>query len=128
MKRQRPELGLRRRVATRWLHRAAAFALLAIPACAQTVTATLDSGAGPVSVAINPATNMIYVANSQSASVTVIDGANNGTTTVTTGSSPAVAVNPVTNNIYVANKGSASVTVIDGASRAPTLWQRAQIP
>ena len=41
------------------------------------------------------------------ASVTVIDGTNNSTTTVAAGSGPiAVAVNPVTNKIYVANDNS----------------------
>ena len=47
--------------------------------------------------------------------VTVIDGSNNSTTTVATGTFPlAVAVNPVTNKIYVANRNSNNVTVISG--------------
>ena len=49
--------------------------------------------------------------------MTVIDGTNNSTATVTAGTSPqAVAVNPVTNKIYVANLSSNNVTVIDGSS------------
>ena len=49
-------------------------------------------------------TNQIYVANSYSNDVTVIDGATNATSTVAAGSRPyAAAVNPVTNRIYVVN-------------------------
>ncbi len=67
-------------------------------------TTTVSAGTGPVSVAVNPVTNKIYVANSGSNNVTVIDGATNSTTTVSAGTGPrAVAVNPVTNKIYVAN-------------------------
>jgi len=54
--------------------------------------------------------------------VTVIDGATNGTTNVTVGSSPyAVAVNPVTNKVYVANQSGGNVTVInvDGSQSVP---------
>jgi YVTN family beta-propeller protein len=71
-------------------------------------------------VAVNPSTNTIYVANFNSNSVTVIDGATNNTTTVAVGNGPDdVAVNPNTNLIYVVNFGNGSpqagsVTVIDG--------------
>jgi YVTN family beta-propeller protein len=66
-------------------------------------------------------TNKIYVANSYSNNVTVIDGATNLTTTVGTGTDPrAVAVDPVSNEIYVANYGSNNVTVIDGATNLTT--------
>ena len=79
------------------------------------------AGSRPSAVAINPVTNKIYVANTSSNNVTVIDGANNTTTTVATGNSPrAVAINPVTNKIYVANSGSGNVTVIDGATNSVT--------
>ena len=70
---------------------------------AQTVTATLAAGTTPWAIAVNPVTNTIYVVNSNSNNVTVIDGATNATATVTAGSFPdAIAVNPVTNMIYVA--------------------------
>src|SRR5690242_14802289 len=81
---------------------------------ADSVSATV-AGASPQAVAANPVTNRIYVANLFSSAVTVIDGANNTTATVTltAGSSPqAVAVNPVTNKIYVANASSNNVVVI----------------
>jgi YVTN family beta-propeller protein len=72
-------------------------------------------------VAVNPNTNQIYVANLQSNTVTVIDGATNNTTTVAAGTNPVyVAVNPNTNKIYVANENSNTVTVIDGATNNTT--------
>jgi YVTN family beta-propeller protein len=88
---------------------------LAPAALAQTVTTTVFSGAAPIAVAVNPATNSIYVANQSANTVTVINGATNNTFSVPVGSSPAaIAVDPVTDQIYVANLGSATVTVIDG--------------
>ena len=59
---------------------------------------------------------MIYVANCDSNSVSVIDGTtgkvlNNN---ITVGEFPnAIAVNPTTNMIYVANSDSDSISVID---------------
>jgi len=71
-------------------------------------------------VDVNPVTNKVYVANLNSANVTVIDGTNNSTQTVATGflSPDAVAVNPVSNKIYVANGGAMNVTVIDGTNNS----------
>jgi len=97
------------------------------PVRAQTVTASIPVVTSPVAVAINQATNKIYVTNSASKNVTVIDGSTNATTSVPVGLAPiAVAVNPVTNKIYVANRGNAlmnirgNVTVIDGATNSTT--------
>ncbi len=93
--------------------------VFAWPLHAQTVTATVPAGTSPRAVAVNPETNKIYVGNTGSGNVTVIDGATNSTSTVTVGTRPlAVAVNPVTNKIYVTNYGSANVTVIDGATNS----------
>src|SRR6266571_2987260 len=87
----------------------------------QTVTTTVTAGSNPRSVAVNPVTNKIYVANFFSANVTVIDGATNATTTVQVGTAPvSVAVNPVTKKFYVANAASKNVTVIDGLTNTPT--------
>jgi YVTN family beta-propeller protein len=87
----------------------------------QTVTATVAAGAEPYAVAVNPVTNMVYVANYDSGDVTVIDGATNAATTVPVGTNPcAVGANWATNKIYVANFNSQGVTVIDGASNATT--------
>lgn len=51
-----------------------------------------------------PVTTKIYVANTGSTTVTMMDGATNATTTVSAGTEPVgLAVNPATNRIYVAN-------------------------
>src|SRR5438445_13898925 len=87
---------------------------------ATNATTTVNAGVGPESIAVNPVTNKIYVANagfylSNNGSVTVIDGATNSTTSVNAGPNPtAVAVNPLTNSIYAVNGNR--VTIIDGTS------------
>jgi YVTN family beta-propeller protein len=91
----------------------------AMPAGAwgQNFLGQISTGSGPSAEAVNPVTNKIYVANQNSNSVSVIDGATESVSaTVTVGNSPsAVALNPVTNKIYVANSASGTVTVINGA-------------
>jgi YVTN family beta-propeller protein len=79
---------------------------------------TLTAQTQPWSIAVNPATNKIYVANYGANNVSVIDGtANTITATVTTGTNPdALAVDPSQNLIYAANFSSASVTIIDGST------------
>jgi YVTN family beta-propeller protein len=82
---------------------------------------TTEVGRFPTAVAVNPATNQIYVVNFSSNNVTVIDGDTNQTTTVAVGNYPrAVAINPQTNQIYVANYLGNSVTVIDGDTNQTT--------
>jgi YVTN family beta-propeller protein len=101
-----------------------AYALPAnIPALASrddgpTVVATVTVGHGPSGVGVNPATNRVYVANMNSNTVSVIDGASQTVVaTVTVGSSPyAVGVNPATNRVYVVNTNSNNVSVIDTVS------------
>jgi YVTN family beta-propeller protein len=96
----------------------ASFVLASFPAVAQTVIAVipLPAGSQPGAVAVNPATDTIYVANRANGSVTVIDGTTNTALgTVTVGTSPVdVAVNAVTDKVYVANSLSNNVTVING--------------
>ena len=78
---------------------------------ATNATATVAVGQQPVAVAVNAATNKIYVANNRDNTVTVIDGAT--TATVNVGQEPdAIAVNAATNLVYVANSGDNTVTVI----------------
>ena len=92
------------------------------PAAVDTAVSTVSAGSSPGAVAVNQATDKIYVANQGSGTVTVIDGVYNDdahTSTVSVGSSPdAIAVNPVTDMIYIANSSSDNVTVIDGVSNA----------
>jgi len=101
---------------------ATAVALLSGDAAAQpTVIATIPVAAVPLGVAVNPATNRIYVANADNNNVSVIDG--------TTGTVVAVvaamywpfgvAANPGTNRVYVTDNATDAVRVIDGA---PTRW------
>ncbi len=84
---------------------------------AQTLITTVQVGAYPTALAVNAATNKIYVVNQHGNSVTVIDGVTNQTASVATGLRPqALAVNQATNKIYVANLNAATVTVIDGTN------------
>ncbi|HEV2932761.1 MAG TPA: YncE family protein [Streptosporangiaceae bacterium] len=86
-------------------------------------------GMNPVGIAVDQATNTIYVTNSGDATVSVINGATcNGddtsgcrqkAATVRVGAFPAaVAVDPVTNMVFVANQDThpGTVSVIDGNS------------
>ena len=77
-------------------------------------------GTGPVAIAVNTATDRIYVANSEAGSVTVIDGKNDSVfATLNVGPLPyVVAVNPATNRIYVSNTFSNVITVIDGTTNS----------
>ena len=85
---------------------------------ASNTTVSVAVGQNPVSLAVNPATNKIYVACLNDG-LTVIDGATNGTVFVAAGDHPsAVAVNPSTNRVYVANYDSANVTVVNGATNS----------
>ncbi len=77
-----------------------------------------DGIAGATGLTIPSAVNQIYVANSSSNKVSVINGETNTLIgTVKVGSGPmGVSVNPATNRIYVTNQGSNNVAVIDGFS------------
>lgn len=79
-------------------------------------TKTAPVGAIPCAVAVNPATNMVYVVNHADDTVTVVDGAKNiPVATLHVGKQPqGIAVDPVKSLVYVANKHSDSVSVIDG--------------
>ena len=92
------------------------------PAAADTIEATVPAGTNPEAVAVNSATDTIYVANQGGNNVTVIDGATNTVTaTVPVGTDPgAVAINQATDKIYVVNDDSNDVTVIDGTTNATT--------
>jgi YVTN family beta-propeller protein len=98
--------------------------LWAAPAATYHVSATISVGAAPNGIAVNTATNRVYVANNAGDTVSVIDGRTYAVVaTVPVGPGPAgVAVNPVTNRVYVAISSNAidqgSVTVIDGSANA----------
>jgi YVTN family beta-propeller protein len=105
----------------------AALAVGVLPCLSQAAAQTpvyepFPPGVQPASVAVNPVTNRIYVANYASNDVTVLDAANNATATIPVGAGPRhVAVNPATNKIYVSNVRAGTVSVIDGATHAVAL-------
>jgi YVTN family beta-propeller protein len=80
----------------------------------------IATGATPCAVALNPATNRIYVVNHEGDTVSVIDGAQGkALATVKVGEKPqGIAVDAKANRIYVANVHGDSVSVIDGARNA----------
>ncbi len=78
--------------------------------------------ATPVAIAVNEATNLIYVANAGTANVSVIDGETNVVTaSVKVGARPyAIAANPATNKIFVSVAFGDTITVIDGTTNLTT--------
>lgn len=98
------------------------FVLTSLSAVAQKVIATVPVGPAPIAAVVNGVTNKIYISNWAGASVTVIDGATNNTTTVQVPQidARAIAVNTVTNKIFVADDASNTLTVIDGATLSTT--------
>jgi YVTN family beta-propeller protein len=96
---------------------AAALLLGAPLASAQTVGTRIPVGANPTQIAINPVTNKVYVANSGSDSVTVIDAGTGATTTVPVNDDPRwLGINVETNRIYVSHLTAANTAIIDGAT------------
>ena len=90
-----------------------------VSACeALTSVASIPVGTLPKFVAVNQTTNVIYVSNLNSNSVSVIDGATDTVlATIAVGTAPEILdVNTETNTIYVANLESSNVSVIDGTS------------
>jgi YVTN family beta-propeller protein len=64
-------------------------------------------------MAVNPSANQIYVANSGSNTVSIIDSDSGNLINIPVGTDPSgIAVSPSTNKIYVANSGSGTVSVI----------------
>jgi YVTN family beta-propeller protein len=89
---------------------------------AQTILTTVtDPGANqPQALAVNPASNKVYVANAGSHTVTVIDGATN----TVSASLPIgtqvylMATNPATNKAYTVGNGTGDIDVIDGTTNS----------
>ena len=77
---------------------------------------TITVGSFPIGISINPITNIVYVANNHSDTVSVIDGKTNLIKDkIKVGDGPTgISVNPKTNMIYVTNYYSDTVSVIDG--------------
>jgi YVTN family beta-propeller protein len=81
-------------------------------------TLSVQVGFGPYGVAVNEATDTVYVANHRSSTVSVIDGATNTVTATANASAypDGVAVDDTTDTIYAANYDSISASVIIPAS------------
>ena len=95
------------------------------------IAPTVEVGLGPYGVAVDDATNTVYVANNRDGdapgTVSLIDGATcNGSDTtgcagpiptVVIGRSPRLAVvDPRTNVVYITDKSSAAVSALNGAT------------
>ncbi len=89
-------------------------------ALADIVIATVDVGDYPQSLEFNPSNKNIYVGNSNSDDVSVIDSSTNAVVaTVDVGDLPAdIEFNPSNKNIYVGNYRSHDVSVIDSSTNA----------
>lgn len=79
---------------------------------------TFSVGATPIPVVVNPNTNMIYVGNAGSNTVSVVDGSTNTIlTNVTVGFTPvALAIDTNAKMVYVANINSNTVSVINATT------------
>ena len=77
--------------------------------------ATVKVGQSPQAVAVDPKTNRVYVANTHSDDVTVIDAARNSVLkTLHAGRNPyALAVDPNSGRLYVASHGEPALAVVD---------------
>src|ERR671923_915232 len=80
----------------------------------------IDLGGAANDVAVNPNTNTIYVADTLSNRVSVIDGRTNSVMgSIDVGSTPNfIQVNPTTNTIYVGTYGSSTISIINGATNS----------
>ncbi len=91
-----------------------------IAMAAPRVVASIPMGAAQSGIAVNVATNRIYVATADTG-VSVINGSTNAViTTVGVVSPRGIAVNPNTNRIYVTSPNSDSVAVINGSTNTVT--------
>jgi YVTN family beta-propeller protein len=95
---------------------------------------TVTVGTNPDGIAIDQATDTIYVTNSSDNTVSVVNGAScNGTVhygcdqnppTITVGSNPyPITVDQRTNTVYVGNSGDSTMSIINGATCNATTMQ-----
>ena len=82
------------------------------------VRSTVPVGLDPLGIALNPTGTFVYVANSGTNTISIIDTATNLTQTVTVGLNPeSVALSPNGSLLYVSNKGADTVSVVDTVSK-----------
>ena len=89
-----------------------------------TVIASYPVGTDPFGVAVDNATNDVFVSNTGSNNVTVISAASGlSVANISVGLSPlGIAYDPHTASVYVANSGSNNVTVISATTLQATAW------
>jgi len=107
-------------------------------------TTTVPTGICPIALAINQATNKVYVANqgkfciianscNNTGSVTIIDGATNSAMGLELPQQNlphprGITVDTTTNKIYVTNQFSSNVAVIDGSTDSVTMIPTTDFP
>lgn len=86
------------------------------------VKSTINLSGNPEALAVDPATNMVYIANLYANTVSVLNGDTNAiVATVPVGNYPTlVAVDPTTDTIYVANSTDGTISVISGSTNKVT--------
>jgi YVTN family beta-propeller protein len=79
---------------------------------------TIHTGKDPVAVAVDAASNRVYVVNHGSGTVSVLDGSSNAVlATIPVGSLPfSIAIDAATSRIYVSRVFSSTLTIIDAAT------------
>jgi YVTN family beta-propeller protein len=80
---------------------------------AASLQATIPVGYYPFGIDVDFGTNLVFVANSQSSTVSVINGSTNAVTSTLPVSALFIAANPVSEKVYATSSSSASVTVIN---------------
>lgn len=86
------------------------------------LSSPITVGTSPDTIAVNPATNKIYVANVASNDFTIIIGETNHTATYTAAAHPAdVAVNPTGGKAYIACYNAGKVACFNPANGSVTL-------
>jgi len=93
------------------------------------VIATVKGESHPYVLAVNEASNKVYVTNTYSDAVTVIDGETNTAQALKVGSADGIAVDSIHNQLFLMSYEDPVIRVVDGASGAiskvpvgPHLW------
>src|SRR3989449_5218977 len=85
-----------------------------------TVLRTIGIGSGPFSIAVNPNSNVVYVANFTDRTISVVDGSLKSviSTVPVNGAPDGLAVNPGTNRLYVNDVTHNALLVLDASTYA----------